>query len=213
MNDADKTRFLSAMTGVGDYYNKTLSSAVIDIYWHGLKEFDLNAVLKALFAHSKNPDSGQYMPKVADIVKMIQGTSADSAQIAWSKVDRAVRNVGTYEDVVFDDPIIHRVIADMGGWILLGQKRDDEWPFVAREFENRYKGYKSRGETPEYPRVIQGLIGLQNASQGYKSQPPVLIGNREKANQVLLAGSSAPLVQIGRAGDLAPTIDKPKLIA
>ena len=51
----------------------------------------------------------------ADILRMMQGTSLDSALSAWAKVDKAVRRVGTYETIVFDDEIIHRVIHDMSG--------------------------------------------------------------------------------------------------
>jgi hypothetical protein len=34
------------------------------------------------------------------------------------------------------------VISDMGGWVLLGSKGDGDWPFIAKEFENRYRGYR-----------------------------------------------------------------------
>lgn len=30
-------------------------------------------------------------------------------------------------------------------------------PFVAKEFENRYGGFKSRDEHPEYPAMLIGL--------------------------------------------------------
>jgi hypothetical protein len=98
--------------------------------------------------------------------------------------------VGTYQDVVFDDPIIHRVIEDMGGWISFGNKREDEWPFVQNHFENRYRGFVMREEIPEYQARLIGIANAQNAQNGFPQNLPVLIGNREKAEAILNDGSN-----------------------
>src|SRR5260363_262611 len=97
-------------------------------------------------------------------------------RIAWANVDQAVRGVGPYQSVVFEDALIHRVLAEMGGWIPLGSKTEDEWPFVHNEFVNRYRGYRMRSETPDYPPVLIGLFEAQNRQSGYSVQPPVLVG-------------------------------------
>lgn len=203
MLDRDLPAFVTTLTGVADYYGKELSSGVIDVYWQGLREYDLEAVQKALWNHAKNPDSGQFMPKIADVTKMLQGRTGDQAAVAWSKVNTAVRRVGTYADVVFDDSVIHRVIADMGGWTLLGQKTEDEWPFIARDFENRYRGYRMRDETPEYAPVLIGLANGQNREGGFRLNPPILIGDEAKANKVRAGGTTAPLLSMKTGGELA----------
>jgi hypothetical protein len=167
-----------------------------------MKPYDYRAVADALNRHCVNPDSGQFAPKPADVVKMLQGSTQDSALVAWAKVDRAVRSCGTYNSVVFDDPIIHRVIMDMGGWVQVGGKDEKEWPFVAKEFETRYRGYKMRNETPEYQRVLTGIAESQNNRVGHKSNPPVLIGHAEQAKRVMLGGSDNPQLTFTRAGSL-----------
>lgn len=201
MQATDKKRFLTILTGIADYYGKELSEGVISLYWQGLMQYDLPAVEKALWEHTQNPDNGQFMPKIADITRGLQGRTQDQAALAWSKVDTAVRRVGTYSDVVFDDPIIHRVISDMGGWIKLGTLTEDDWPFTAREFENRYRGYKLRGEVPEYLPVLVGMANAHNQKEGFRSQPPMLIGNEARARQVMLAGTNEQLIQMKLAGD------------
>lgn len=203
MLDRDLIAFSTTLTGVADYYGKELSSGVIDVYWQGLREYDLEAVQKALWNHAKNPDTGQFMPKIADVTKMLQGRTGDQAAVAWSKVNSAVRRIGTYADVVFDDSVIHRVIADMGGWTLLGTKTEDEWPFIARDFENRYRGYRMRDETPEYAPVLIGLSNAQNSEGGFSTSPPILVGDESKANRVRSGGSTAPLLPMKSAGALA----------
>ena len=202
MLPTERLRFATLLTGVADYYGKELSQGVVALYWQGLQQYDIDAVEKALWEHTQNPDSGQFMPKIADVTRMLQGRTTDQAAIAWSKVDSAVRRVGTYSDVVFDDPIIHRVIADMGGWIKLGACPDErEWPHIARNFEGRYRGYKTRGEVPEYQPVMTGIANAQNGLQGFRLQPPMLIGNEVKAKQVMLAGTNDQLIQMKLAGD------------
>lgn len=206
MNANDKIRFATVLMGVAEYYGKPLSEGVVELYWQGLREFDFEAVSKAFWDHTQNPDSGQFMPKIADIVRILQGRTSDQATVAWTKVDNAVRRVGTYHDVVFDDPIIHRVIADMGGWIAMGQKNDDEWPFVQREFENRYRGYRIRNETPEYQSRLIGISNAYNQKEGFKLQKPMLIGDERKAQQVLLGGSVNAPIAIKMASEVMPAV-------
>jgi hypothetical protein len=195
--DRDFDRFLTILTGVSDYYGKPLSESVQQLYWHGLQQYDIEAVEKALWAHTQNPDSGQFMPKIADVTKMLQGSTQDSALQAWSKVDRAVRCVGTHRSVVFEDPIIHRVIVEMGGWIQFGTKTEEDWPFVRNEFVNRYRGYRVRSEVPEYPPVLIGIAEASNSKSGHAHvEAPTLIGNSQKAEQVMRLGSGKPILPI-----------------
>lgn len=187
------------LKAVADYCGKTLSAGVIAIYWQGLQDLDLIAVRRALNAHVQNPDTGQFMPKIADIRRMLSGTSQDAALVAWAKVDRAIRHVGTYADVVFDDPLIHRVLHDMGGWIGLGSKTEDDWPFVAREFENRYRGYRMRGDRPEYPPVMIGMTNAHNRKGGFPLEPPRLVGDATRCGAVLADGTDKPLIGFSTA--------------
>lgn len=201
MVDSELAEFSKTILAVADYYGKELSENVVDLYWNGLREYDLESVQRALWTHAKNPDTGQFMPKIADIAKVMQGRTGDQAAIAWSKVNQAVRRVGTYQDVVFDDPVIHRVLADMGGWVQLGSKTEDEWPFIAKEFENRYRGYRMRDEQPEYAPVLIGMANAHNQQQGFRTMPPVLIGDESRAAQVMKGGTTAPLLGMKAASD------------
>lgn len=178
---------------------RPLSSVAISMWWNVMKPYDLPAVRQAFDRHMHNTDSGQFMPKPADILKMMQGTSQDSALVAWAKVDKAVRQVGTWESVAFDDPLIHHVLSEMGGWVALGTKLEKEWPFIAKEFENRYRGYKLRNEIPEYPRVMIGVYQAQNSQEGRESRAPILIGDAQTATHVMQGGTDRPMLSFARA--------------
>lgn len=199
MQTSDFDRFAELLAGVFELYNREASPFALQVWWEAMRPYDLPAVQLAFSRHVQNPDTGQFPPKPADVIRMLGGTTQDSALRAWAKVDRAVRHVGTYASVAFDDPLIHRVLHDMGGWVGLGLKTEDEWPFVAKEFENRYRGYAMRNERPEYPPVLIGLAEADNARRGLKSDPPRLVGSAERAQQVMSGGTDRPLIGFATA--------------
>lgn len=201
MTPENKAEFAVLVTSVYAFYRQDCSDFAVSVWWEACKPFDFAAVRSAFNRHAVNPDNGQYMPKPADIVKLLQGTSTDGAMVAWSKVDKAVRQVGTYASVAFDDPIVHAVIQDMGGWVEFGRKSEDEWPFVAKEFQTRYRGYRTQGGAGDYPRVLVGIAQAQNSQHGFQSQPPVLIGAPEAVKAVIRGGSDAPKIGFHRSSD------------
>lgn len=214
MSPQDSIRFAELISNIYAFYGRDASDFAIGVWWEAMKPFDFAAVADALNRHCVNPDTGQFLPKPADVVKMLQGSTQDSAMVAWAKVDKGVRQVGTYATVAFDDPIIHRVIHDMGGWVKLGQKDEHEWPFVAKEFENRYRGYRIRSEVPEYPKTLIGIAESQNSMEGRQSQPPVLIGDSARAKRVLQGGTDKVLVGFERmTADDALALEAPRKIA
>jgi len=202
-----KRRFASLITGMADYYKAEISRTALSIYWEGLRQFSYEAIEKACWAHTQLADeAGRWMPRNSDIVKMIEGGTLDRGMLAWSKVDQAVRVRGTWDDVVFDDATIHRVLADMGGWVQVGSKDDKEWPFIGKEFQQRYRSYAQRGAVTEYPRQLTGIANAQNQSSGRPMLPPILLGDADKAKAVLKGGAASEQIGFKRAElDYQPT--------
>lgn len=188
MTNSDYDDFVGVLGMVYTMYDKTPNAPTLQLWWNLLKDFELNVVKKGFEAHLSNPDRGQYLPKPADILRQLEGSTLDLALLAWSKVDHAVKTIGPYKDIVFDDPIIHAVIHDMGGWIGLGDKTLDEWPFVGNEFHNRYKGYKNKIDLINYPSVLTGIANKFNLVENFKSLPPVFFGNENKCLAVMNKG-------------------------
>jgi len=199
-----KIRFAKALSALAEYYGKELSDGVISLYWQGLQQFSVDEIESAIGRHLQNPDSGQWMPKIADIVRMIEGTTQDAAALAWAKVMRAVGSVGQYQSLAFDDVVIHLVIDDLGGWPSLCQTSEDELPFLAKRFETNYRAYRRRADDiPPHPRYLVGVSEMQNVGAGFKSDPPRLVGDPEKAKRVMIGGSSAPRLQVSSFGERA----------
>ena len=193
MEAKDKIRFAEIMSAMAELYEMNLSDVVMEIWFKSLSEFPVDTVSIAVFDYMKNPDCGRYKPKPADIIKMITGTTTDSSCLAWTKVEKAVRMIGDYRTVVFDDPIIHKVITDMGGWIGFGDTTEKEWGFKANDFKQRYRIYASRGQIEPVSKLI-GTHESNNAKNGFKGvDKPVLIGDDKKAKKLLNGGGANPL--------------------
>ncbi len=129
----------------------------------------------------QNPDRKWGMPTPADLIVLLQGDSRRYAFKAWSQVVTAVRTVGRYNSVVFDNPLIHCVIRDMGGWIYLCQQPEKELPFLRHEFEKRYRDYQGKPHV-SYPRSLKGSLEHDNQVQGFSQQSdPILLGDPERA--------------------------------
>jgi len=202
MIEADRPSFFAMLADVYAFYCRDFSEFAGGVWWTAMQPYDLVAVADAMGRHCVNPDTGQFLPRPADVVRMLQGGTQDSALVAWAKVDRAVRHVGAWQSVVFDDALIHRVLHDLGGWMHLAMKQDDEWPFIAKEFQNRYRGYKGRNERPPYPPVMIGAVEAHNSRMDASVTAPVLIGEELAARAVWVGGTGTALVAFHRPADL-----------
>jgi len=201
MVDDDKKRFAEVLTATSELYGKSFSIPAMRIWFAALMQHDIGAVADAFSRHVASPD-GKFMPVPADIIRLIEGSTQDAALLAWTKFTDALERVGTYQTVVFDDPIIHTVADDMGGWVQFGSTPIDEMRFRGLEFQRRYQAYKQRAGDIRYPSKLIGISEADNRQRGYNDAvpEPLLIGDREKAQQVLLAGGIGPRLEISTLG-------------
>lgn len=138
MKSERKLEFCRLLTWVGELYGKNISAQLFEIYWWSVQKYSLEEIKRAINLHILNPDIGQFMPKPADLIRNIEGTNEDKALQAWSKVLAAMRTVGAYESIIFDDSIIHVVIEKLGGWIKFCHTSDKNLPFLFQDFQRCY---------------------------------------------------------------------------
>lgn len=206
-------RFVNTLAALAEYYRRDLSEGVIALYWQGLSQYSIDEINGAIGRHIQNPDTGQWMPTIADIVRMIEGTTQSAAALAWAKVLRAVGAVGQHQSIVFDDALIHLAIDDLGGWPKLCQVRLEELPFLQKRFETNYRAYKTRGnDIPPHPRYLPGVSEITDSAAGFRSDPPRLVGDLDKAKAVFQGGSDQPRLTV-HIGRLAPHMIPLRLMA
>lgn len=188
MIKSEYAQFAAIWTQAYEVYEKKPSDGAIDMAFAALERFDIGDIRRALTAHINDADQGRFTPKPADVVRHIDGDPKSRSLSAWTKVIGAISGCGPWPSVAFDDPIIHVVIEDMGGWIALCEITDKDEPFKRNEFATRYAGYI--GRPPEtYPAKLIGMSEAHNAGEHAEFvKPPMLIGDAQKALGVIEQG-------------------------
>lgn len=187
MKQTDFDRFAELLNAWSEIHGKALSTGAIALWWQTLLRYDIDQIEGAFADIVRDPDRGQFMPKPADLVRMLDGTTTDRAAIAWGKVLDAARRVGAYTDVVFDDAAIHAAVEDCGGWPKLCRTSLDDLGYLQHQFSQSYRAYLGRAGF-EYPKALTGDANAHNRRTGQDLQPPALIGNTDLAALVYAQG-------------------------
>lgn len=192
MQPSDRAAFAQLITDVLAYYRQDASRFVLDLWWNACQGFDLEQIRAALQRHCTDAERGQFAPKVADLARILQGTTTDRAALAWGKVHEAMGSVGAYTDVVFDDPAIHAVVEDMGGWPKMCRTPLDELGYLQHRFTEAHRAYTGRGQF-DFPRRLMGDRSPDSTylASGLPLPKPALVGDAKRAEQVYLQGSAA----------------------
>jgi len=196
MQNSDKQEFKDTLLAIFELYtNPPPSIRTIAMYYEALRHVDIADVKEALSVHVRDTDEGKYLPKPSDVLRGMQGNKATLAESAWTKVDKAVRTVGPYESVCFDDPLINSTLSDMGSWPRLANTSGEEYPFKHNEFVKRYSGMLTN--PPEsHPKRLIGLTENNNVSEGFEPPQPKLIGDKLKAIAVYQRGDNSGRIGI-----------------
>ena len=210
MQPNEREAFAALLSDVHAYYRQNVSEFTLTVWAQALQSFSLEQVRNAMTRHATDPERGQFCPKVADIVRILQGTHTDRAQLAWGKALEAMSAVGAYQDVVFDDPAIHAVIEDLGGCPKVCRTESKDLSYLQHRFCEAHKAYTGRG-TFEYPRRLMGDRSPDHEyeAKGLPVPRPALIGNAEQARIVYQGGNVAGKTAITYSADLSRLLPRP----
>jgi hypothetical protein len=192
MTDDDRPAFAELITAAHAHWRRDVSEFTLNAWWEGCRRYELEDVRSALNAHAADPDKGHLCPMTSDVVRVLHGTVGDRAMLAWSKVLEAMRDVGAYASVTFDDPAIHASIVDIGGWQACCRGSVDELPHLQRRFAESYRTYARKRGQFDFPRQLAGDHAIALAGTKWEdthTPAPVLIGDPARAERVLLAGA------------------------
>lgn len=192
MLSTDRRRFAGLFADVMAYYRQDVSDFTQGLFWSACENFEFEQVAKAFDRHAKDPEHGQFAPKVADLVRILEGTHTQRAQLAWGKALEAMSSVGAYTDVVFDDPAIHAAVEDLGGWPKVCRTETKELSYLQHRFCESHKAYTGRGQF-EYPRRLAGdrSPDYEYEKKGLKLPRPALVGDADLCKAVYQGGNVA----------------------
>jgi hypothetical protein len=191
MKPNEQDEFSELVSAAMAYYGATASPYVLSVWWAACERYAIEQVSAALTRHAMNPDTGRFAPKVADIVRLLEGTTEDQASLAWGKALEAAQRVGAYSDVVFDDPAIHATIEDLGGWPKFCRAESKDLSYLQHRFCESYRAYAERGQF-EYPRKLGGDRSSDDVyrMRGLEPPKPRVVGDKEAARMVYKHGAT-----------------------
>ena len=141
----DQTKFVSAMTGLGAIFEKSITESMVKLYWQVLKDFSDDEVHEAI---NRALITCKFMPKPSELREIIQGSSKDHAVDEWAKVISEMRRTGSYGNPRLSD-VTKKVVDQIGGWSQLCALSYRELEFKGKSFAEIYES-----------KVGKGLIGL-----------------------------------------------------
>ena len=177
-----------------EYYGKPPKSGALRIYRRALEGIQIEQLYNMFDKHIADPDSGQFIPKVADLVKVSSGTKSGNALAAWDKVYRAISEIGPYSTFTLDDPWAMRCIEEIGGFQRLCELTDDDLKFKANEFTKLYESHRAQGKPSDYPSKIKGIVELENKSE----EDVLLVGDKRWAERNLENGKQRAGLNINK---------------
>ena len=165
-SELERERFSNALMATFEIYDKQFSPMVLKVWFAVLKQYSVDDVCRALTEHIKNPDTGQFLPKPADVVRQLDGTKKElnlelefQAQAAWLSIPRAIAGVGAYRVPQFHDPVTTACVSVMR-WKTLCSMTEKEVVWKMKEFVELYQNLKGK-PLDQLPNNIQGLESIQ----------------------------------------------------
>lgn len=179
MKNEDKRAFFDLMMAAGEVYGREVTQPMAAIYFSALANVSIEQVQEAMMAHMQNPDSGQFFPKPADLIKQMTGTTKqqdaaieDLAAIAWACIERDIRRIGSYGTLKLDDKQALATVKAMGGWQSICQTETSKMEWKRKEFIRMYETFE-RMPLEALPSSLPGRVELSEV----KRSGPVALNN------------------------------------
>lgn len=117
-----------------------LSEATLKVKFNLLKNYSIIQIETAVY-HLLRTNIYPKMPTTGQIIRAIDGTPNDRAEIQLSNVLKAVRIIGRYGTPKFEDPITHDLVFERYGWTYLCNMPEREIDFFSKNFISAYKAH------------------------------------------------------------------------
>ena len=170
-----KEEFAKGMAVMIGTLNKPATDRQMDAYYLLLKDIESPVFLQGIIRLMQERVYSN-LPAPAEIREYCLGNKQEDliakAAIAKDKLLKGLQTVGTYQTVVFDDPVLHLIVRDLGGWVKLGSMQMTELEdYLKFKFEKLYIAFSKRKDNT----IPVKLIGIS------RNEEPVLIGEPNRA--------------------------------
>lgn len=165
MDISDSDEFTKRLVALGEYYDATLSPVKQAMYFEAMRDLPFTLVVRAMNLSMK---SCTFMPKAAELRKLVVGDDEDTAEMAWLEYKSMARQIGGYQSPVFEDSALaDALVAVFGSWeaACWSDFSPEMWSSKRKEFGRVYRAMRQRGETG--PRRLAGFFQRENTLHGH----------------------------------------------
>lgn len=171
MTNQDRAAFARGLVVLGEAFNEPVSDMRIEAYFDALSDLLVQDVLSAMRSAVR---SESFFPKPVHLRNVVQGTTADRAELGWAEMTNAVRRFGSWTYPIFDDPnVMPTINALWGSWQRLCETLPAEGPELIgwrKSFLQAYGAHERRHpETKALPASVSDVIKQLAASKGMPS--------------------------------------------
>lgn len=156
----EKKRVKQAFLALGELHGKQISVDLTLIYFRFFERYTANAVMQAIEMAVQKLKS---FPMPAEIIELLNEDPEEGAYRAWTIFHSALRHLGKYTTVFFEDGRTSALIEYFDGWANICMTwTEKEIAYRREEFVKAYKAFKTM---PEPKRHI-GLSEHQASIEG-----------------------------------------------
>jgi hypothetical protein len=190
MTNQDLPKFASSLTALAVVFDKPITPQFTEIYFRILERFSIEEVERGI---STACATLKFFPKPVELVDCISGGQValeDRAQVEATRVLTAIKRVGTYDSVAFDDPVTQAVISQhFGGWHRFAEMREDEEKWFIKDFARAYQSFTRAGIKQNS--ALPGRSEIENSHRGFEHRGrTTIIGSSETVGRMLEAAKS-----------------------
>lgn len=171
----DNPRFLMLMVAMAEASGKITTEVKNSIYANAFEDIEISDLENAVWKLLKSRVFSSF-PQIGEVIEFVGGKVDDRAELEAAKVWQAIRHVGGWKSVVFDDATTQAVIQyTFGGWSkLCGEMLEDQQKWFIKDFVKAYGAYSRQKITVNGVLPGRGEVG-----------EPMLIGDHQKALQIM----------------------------
>jgi hypothetical protein len=179
----DFERFGILMGVLGENWDKEISPMKVELYFEGLKDFDIEEVDSAVKIALKTLDQS-YFPRIAQLRQLIEGDPESRSLFSWRI---AVDTRDYYHGADFsEDPIIAYCIQELcGSYMDFCERTMDELKWMEKRFCNLYRLALRRPDVvANVNPVMEGHFQIDNTEKGLLDHVPPIPKISIKPKQV-----------------------------
>lgn len=161
MTQDDSAEFIPRLVALAQLYNAPMSEMTQQLYFGGLEDLELSAVIRAMNEAVK---ACEFMPRPAKLRELAVGNTEDRAEIAWMEFKRVARLVGGYGSPTLDPILADTILAVFGTWenACWLELSPEMWAAKRKEFGRTYHAIVTRRQNATEPQQLTGFVEREN---------------------------------------------------